>query len=284
MDSSLTKIIVNADDFGLGAGIDEGIIRLAQEKRISSTSIVACGEHFHAGTKALLKHVPHLGTGVHLCLDEEMPVLPASDIPTLVGPLGRFLSRSVLMRRLCKGLVKMDEVEKELSAQIEKVLDMGVRITHIDGHGHIHVWPWIADVLKPIANRLGINKARKPFEPLRIYRHDWVRRTPVRLLLNYWTRKSYARGFLKNMYTPKSFFGISVGGRLTEDILGNFPVQAGEVTEIMVHPGLPSRPELDRYDHWRYSWKREFETLSTGCLDRVLDRVRGTLVSYEEVI
>ena len=267
MSLTSSKIIMNADDFGLGPGIDEGIIRLAEYGRISSTSIMACGEHFQAGVRSLLQRAPNLGTGVHLCLDEETPVLPASEVPTLVDSSGKFLPRSVFLRRLWLRVVRLEEVEKELSAQVEKVIESGIRVTHIDGHGHVHVLPWIADILKLVTRRFGISKARMPLEPIRIQQCDWLKHPAIRLLLNHWTQLSLRKGFLACMHTPRSFFGVSVGGMLSGNDLRRLPISHGQITEIMVHPGLPTQRELDRYSHWTYSWQAEYETLLSDSLD-----------------
>ena len=277
-----TKVIVNADDFGLGPGIDEGIIQLAELRKISSTSIVACGKHFEAGIKTLLQRAPDLGMGVHLCLDEETPVLSADHIPTLVDSSGKFLQRSALLRRLCLRQVHMGEVESELRAQVAKVRESSIQITHMDGHGHIHVLPWLADILKQVAKHFDIRKARMPLEPIRIRQGDWRRRTPIRLLLNHWTRISLNRGFLATVHTPTTFFGLSTSGRLSQDDLARFPISLGTTAEIMTHPGLPTQLELDRYAHWNYSWPTEYETLLDS-LDHLLEKVQGRLVSFQEV-
>jgi predicted glycoside hydrolase/deacetylase ChbG (UPF0249 family) len=283
MSVTSTKVIVNADDFGLGPGIDEGIIQLAERRRISSTSIIACGEHFEAGIRGLLQRAPDLGTGVHLCLDEETPVLPADHVPTLVDSSGKFLPRKEIFRRLYLRTVCIGEVERELNAQVAKVRDSGIQITHIDGHGHIHVLPWIADILQSIARYFGIRRARMPLEPIRIRQRNCFRCTPIRLLLNHGTRLSSRRGFLATVHTPGSFFGLSTSGRLSRDDLSMFPVSRGRTTEIMVHPGLPTRLELDRYAHWNHSWQTEYETLLSDSVDNMLEKVQGRLVSFREV-
>ena len=278
-----SKIIINADDFGLGPGIDEGIIRLAEHGRISSTSIMACGEHFRAGVRSLLQRTPNLGTGVHLCLDEEIPVLPASEVPTLVDSSGKFLTRSVFLQRLWRRIVKLEEVEKELSAQVEKVIDSGIRVTHIDGHGHVHVFPWIADILKSVTRRFGITKARMPLEPIRIQQYDWLKHLAIRLLLNHWTQLSRRKGFLTGMLVPQSFFGVSFGGRLSENALLRLPISRGHVTEIMVHPGLPTQGEIDRYSSWNYSWQTTYETLLSDKIDYMLEKNQGYLINFGDL-
>jgi hypothetical protein len=84
------------------------------------------------------------------------------------------------------------------------------------------------------------------------------------------------------MRTPDTYFGVSVSGRLSRQDLLGLPIRRGQITEIMVHPGLPTQEELIRYAHWNYSWKREYEALS-GNVGSLLKNVSGTLVDFREV-
>jgi predicted glycoside hydrolase/deacetylase ChbG (UPF0249 family) len=74
--------------------------------------------------------------GVHLTLNCEYrsyrwgPVLGASEVPSLVEADGGFplTSREVDER------AREDEVERELRAQVERALDAGIDVTHLDAH------------------------------------------------------------------------------------------------------------------------------------------------------
>ena len=82
-------LIVNADDYGLTAGVCRAIVRAHQDGIVTSTSALALGPAF-AAHSALLDDAPELGVGVHLAVvGEDPPLLPASDIPSLVDRQGR---------------------------------------------------------------------------------------------------------------------------------------------------------------------------------------------------
>lgn len=53
------------------------------------------------------------------------------------------------------------ELEKELCAQIEKVLDYGIRISHIDSHHHIHTSLLMLWLMPKLAKRYSIHKMRR---------------------------------------------------------------------------------------------------------------------------
>jgi predicted glycoside hydrolase/deacetylase ChbG (UPF0249 family) len=78
------RLIINADDFGYDEGVVRGITELHQTGLVTSTS---CMTNMPAWpqTAAYLRQHPELGAGVHLVFNEGAPVLPAAEVPALVG-------------------------------------------------------------------------------------------------------------------------------------------------------------------------------------------------------
>ena len=84
---------------------------------------------------------------MHLTLIGEKPLLPLEQIPSLVDENGYLAEKyPQFMARFFKGAVSLKEVRAELAAQIQKVIDSGLRVTHIDSHQHLHVLPGIIDI------------------------------------------------------------------------------------------------------------------------------------------
>ena len=82
----------------------------------------------------------------------------------------------------------LKEVKNELSAQIEKILDCGIKISHIDSHQHLHVLPKIFDLTLELANHYKIKFIRFPKERFRRYMLRDLRNFPriiQMVLLNY---------------------------------------------------------------------------------------------------
>jgi chitin disaccharide deacetylase len=136
-------LFVHADDFGMCHAINEAIIRSLEEGIVGSTSVmVPCPWALHA--LAWLKEAPDdVAFGVHLTSVSEFPLYrwgPIScrtEVPSLVDEAGYFYPESRIEEFLEQ--VDVGELEREYRAQIEHVLDVGLRPTHLDSHLGIHI-------------------------------------------------------------------------------------------------------------------------------------------------
>ena len=161
----LPLLIVNGDDFGRTESSNQGIMQAFERGILTSTSIVASSQYFDQALE-LAEHHPELSVGVHLVVDEYRPVSNPRDIPSMVGPDGQFPSRAPALGRILLGLVNREEIRREWHAQLRKVVDAGIRPSHIDGHGHCHASPTLAALVVEIATEFQITAARLPAEPL----------------------------------------------------------------------------------------------------------------------
>lgn len=106
---------------------------------------------------AELAGVPRLGVGLHLTLTAGPPALPPEQVPSLVGPDGRF--RRGIGHLLFRA--RPAEVRREWEAQVRRFLDLtGRPPTHLDTHHFVHSLPWLAGVLAQVARSAGIRRAR----------------------------------------------------------------------------------------------------------------------------
>jgi predicted glycoside hydrolase/deacetylase ChbG (UPF0249 family) len=123
----------------------------------------------------MARATPTLGVGCHVVLVDGDAVLPPAEVASLIDQkTGRFpASLAVFLTRLFTGRIRPAEIEAEAAAQIARLQDAGLRLTHIDTHKHTHMFP---PVLRPVlraARAAGIGAVRNPFEP------EWaVRATP----------------------------------------------------------------------------------------------------------
>jgi predicted glycoside hydrolase/deacetylase ChbG (UPF0249 family) len=152
-----TRLIVHADDFGETVEITRGICAAIEGGAVTSTTIMAT----MPGTDDALPRVAALADrasfGVHLNLCEGRPMTRG---PTLVNERGEFPSKRALFRRAVTGGLAASEVEAEVSAQIARVRDGGVRISHVDGHKHLHQLPVVAGAVSRVLPRFGIERVR----------------------------------------------------------------------------------------------------------------------------
>jgi len=219
--------------------------------------------------------------GVHLCLDEEAPLLPADEISTLVGRDGHFLSRATLLRRLLLNRgIDLGHVHAELDAQIRRCRDAGVSLSHFDGHGHVHVYPGISDVVIDLAGEHEIASCRLPLEPIGFLGRgfnlsDYLNKLIVAAFSLHARQKFRAAGIV----FPDVFYGMMYGGRLSEDLLHGLLrkialIRDAGTVEIMSHPGRFVSDELSDYEHWNYNWASELNALQS---------LSGNLADYREI-
>jgi len=134
--SKLPELLIRLDDIGMNHSVNMAAKKMAETGLPISVSLqFACPWYQEA--VAILKKYPNVTVGVHLTLTAEWkyyrwgPVLGRGAVPSLVDTLGYFRYTE---REYEKGNYKLDEVEKELSAQIERALHSGVKISYIDPH------------------------------------------------------------------------------------------------------------------------------------------------------
>jgi len=156
-------LIVTADDLGLTAGVNRAVRRAHLEGIVTSTSLLAVGRAFDDAA-AMLRATPTLELGAHLALvGEDPPLLTAHEVPTLVDRRGAFpLSYRTVVAHGLAGRIDPDDVRRELSAQLDRVLGVGVPVTHVDTHQHTHLWPAVGAVVTGLAVERGIAAVRLP--------------------------------------------------------------------------------------------------------------------------
>ncbi|MGH9149122.1 MAG: ChbG/HpnK family deacetylase, partial [Acidimicrobiales bacterium] len=157
------RLVVNADDYGLTEAVSRGILRAHRDGVVTSTSVLAVAPGF-ARSGPWLADAPDLGVGVHLAaVGEDPPLLSAAEIPSLLDRRGRFpVSWRAFLWRVAAGAVDPDDVAREFAAQIERVQALGVPLTHLDTHQHLHLWPSVGAVVVDLAGRHGIGAVRVP--------------------------------------------------------------------------------------------------------------------------
>src|SRR5207249_2607907 len=146
-----TALIVHADDFGISPGVDRVIEENLETGTVTSTSLLLGTPHSAAALAWAAEH-PQYDYGVHLNLTHGRPVLPPSQVRSLVTetgefrPLGRFLRRHLFHR------MRLTELRAELAAQIAAARAAGVPLSHLNSHQHVHLLPRLfSKVIAPLA-------------------------------------------------------------------------------------------------------------------------------------
>jgi hopanoid biosynthesis associated protein HpnK len=242
----MKQLILNADDFGMTRGVNDGIIRGHREGILTSTTLMANGLAFdHAAKKAAEN--PNLGIGCHLVLVGGKPVAAPEEVPSLLDSEGNLPdSLALFVARVTAGMIKTDDIERELTAQIQKIRNAGIVPSHVDSHKHTHAHPWVMEVVGKVAQRFGITKIRRPVENLR---DSWdtsrgeVPSVSGQIVAAGAVRVVASRfGAIAEKYQltcPDHFLGLAMTGQLGPAALGRMAESVEEgTTEIMLHPGI----------------------------------------------
>lgn len=278
------QLIIHADDLGISRAVNEGIALAHREGILTSSSIMASGDAFDHALEVCRAH-PALDLGVHLTLVGEKPVLEPEEVPSLCRPDGRFLPNSLsFMARYLAGRIDVREVERELEAQIRRVLAAGVRISHLDSHQHMHVLPRMFDITVRLAREHGINYIRIPRERPRAAVMASCG-SPVRVVqlyvLNHYCRMAMRR--LAGLRTPDHFAGFLFGGKLERErlrlLLNSLPSTG--VTEIMCHPASAAPDE--KHQAWGYRGDLELDALVDQGLRNLIEELGFSLSSYADL-
>jgi predicted glycoside hydrolase/deacetylase ChbG (UPF0249 family) len=234
----VTRLILNADDFGLAPGVNRSILELGAAGALTSSTLMATSRH--APEAAAAASASPLGVGCHIVLADGEPALPPNQIPAL-APSGKFRpTLGAFVRDLLLGRIPESEIEAEAVAQIRRAQSMGIRVTHLDTHKHTHMFPRVLRPLLCAAMLCGVRAIRNPYEPdwaLRATPHaPALRRAQVRLL------RFQRRTFLKlveeaGLATTDGAIGVLATGTLDAQTLNSLLAAMPPGTwELVCHP------------------------------------------------
>ena len=255
--TEVRQLVINADDFGFSEGINRGIMEAFYAGALRSTSVMVGMPAFADAVRRLRAsggtNGEVLGVGLHFTLTAGRPLTRA---PNLVDPrTGDFYSIAKLVMRSSLRRIQPREVADECAAQIARAREAGIRLTHLDGHHHVHLLPGVREAVRSVAQAEGIPFVRRPREAL-VGVPLWRRRLPERMLLRALTREMRPASWGVRM--TDHFIGSTLLGapRFQDGLLRVLDSLPAGTTELMVHPGYVSEP-LPGND--RYTTQREQE-------------------------
>lgn len=130
------RLIVRTDDIGMNHSSNMALERLLKEGVVTAASVLVNTPWLDEAVDILKDH-PETSIGVHTCLNAEWkhyrwgPILSANEVPSLVDQWGDFFGRR---KDLVANRPRIDEVEKEVRAQIERALAKGLNVSYVDSH------------------------------------------------------------------------------------------------------------------------------------------------------
>ncbi len=245
-------LIFNADDFGLTKmdvskilfSLDRGVIR--------STTIVP---NYVSEQDLNLLDQKHVSSGLHINLVQGEPL---SSAKSLTGRDGGFLNKKAFIRNLLMGRVDQMEIEKEIRAQFEILLDNRVIISHIDSHQNMHFIPQILSCIIKVSAEYHIKKIRALNAEYFWFKKKYPR---IKVFLKRMVIRYANNNFLNSMQKPAMSIlnapGLGFPVRSKKDALDlwdkalSHKYQSDLIYEISCHLSL-SKFEFDFYNSYDF--------------------------------
>lgn len=245
------RLIVNADDLGYSRGVNCGIADAHRYGVVTSATVMVNMPAFeHA--MVLARTLPTLGVGLHFNITKGRPL--GKKLSTLTKPDGTFKGADFIFSSYCQ--IDPLDIEQELCAQMQALIESGCRPTHIDSHHHVHAAPVVRDMVADYAQKMrlpvrSISGKQQPNEALR----------PDSVVL------------------CVDFHGDNAQAEWLISFLENC---RDDVVELMTHPGFVDEPLLNNS---AYGLPRatEHAVLTSAAVNAFVEKRRIRLIRYDQL-
>ncbi len=292
----MRRLIINADDFGLTAGVNRAIAEAHQRGIVTSATLMANSQAFDEAV-AIARSATgnNFSVGCHVVLLDGEPLLPATQVPSLLEPKnGASCFRESLNGFAVASFrhqLNPEEIEAETAAQIARLQASGIQPSHLDTHKHAHMLPGVLRPLLQAAKSKGVGAVRNPFGqvwPLPLAsllqtRQVWIRFAQLNVLRNFagnFRREVEAHG----LRTTDGSLGVLVTGVLDLKLFTAIVESIPDGTwEFVCHPGY-NDADLDNVrTRLRGSREQELSLLTSPEAKDLLLRRGVELISYHEL-
>ncbi len=240
----MTKIIFNADDFGISPGVNQAIFK-AHTKGVLNSASLMINQQFVGEAVTLAKQMPNLTMGLHINLTNGTTAMDPCTIPLLVGKDGKF--KNGFVKLFLSSFLHPKKLRQqsylEIKAQIEKYLKTGLTLDHLDSHRHVHMIPAIFKAVKQLQSEYHVPRIRVMNENL----FNTIRQNKgLSYLFDGGIIKYFLLRFLSlwNHHNEQTYFyTILYTCKLSTAQFQHIKIpDKYHAVEIMIHPGMP---ELD---------------------------------------
>ena len=143
------KVIFNADDYGLTAGVNNGIAKAHINGVVNSTTMMV-GLDAETHAVKLAANMPKLKVGLHLRFTTGAPL---TGHPNLTNGGAVFPEYADFWAKMD---FEPDVIYEESVAQVQQFLKLGIPLSHIDSHHHAHTHPQLASVVYEVAKQFKV--------------------------------------------------------------------------------------------------------------------------------
>lgn len=284
--SKAKRLIVNADDFGISVGVNQGILEANKHGIVTSTSLMVNTPYAEEAVRMKKSLAPQLGLGLHLTLTWGKSVLPAEEIPSLVTSEGTFPNAFDIR----PWTFKSDHLHSEMKAQFQRFRDLTGEIPdHIDSHQFVaNSLPKAFSVLINLSKKYGIPiRNPSPFLDIKTLKNllEHMGSRKINLIVQFFLRKYVKtnQAILKQYEKPEwpehfEYHFFEHGSSLDNlvKILTELPEGT---TELMCHPGYIE--DLD--EPYRFPREVELQLLTNPKISELIKIQDIELISFAEL-
>jgi predicted glycoside hydrolase/deacetylase ChbG (UPF0249 family) len=140
----MSPVALCADDYALSPGVDEAILALAEQGRITALSCMTASKRWPQAATALKPLFGRVEIGLHFTLTQLSPLGP---MPRL-APDGRFPAMGRAYMQSLLRATDAEEIEAELARQLGAFrASTGREPDFLDGHHHVHQLPGVREAV-----------------------------------------------------------------------------------------------------------------------------------------
>jgi predicted glycoside hydrolase/deacetylase ChbG (UPF0249 family) len=227
------KVIINADDLGMSAEVNRAVISAFRQHLCSSTTLMANMPGFTEACELVRDHKLIARVGLHLNLGEGFPLIDGMKRSRRFSDAEGRLNLASTQLLLFLSCEDRRILAEEIRAQIRRCRGMGIPLTHLDSHRHIHTRWAILSVLLTVASEEHIPYVRIP-------RNCGSSIGPM--------KATYKRLIVK-WITQANMRGTRYFGTVADYVSLRESGHHDGLMEIMVHPRYASSGLLCNYPH-----------------------------------
>lgn len=234
------KLVVVADDLGIGHETDRGILELACKGVVTATVLLVNSKTASEAVAAWRHAGKPCDLGWHPCLTLDRPILASEQVPSLVDPNGNFWKLGTFLLRWFAGLIRAEEVYSEWLAQLRRFRDLtGADPVLVNTHQHVGIFPGHSEVLLRVLEGLPVRPwVRRVVESQKTRQLMGGARLKRWFLCGYGNKQG--KMLDKEGYPgARTMIGLTDPNCLKDDRFFEKCLQygTGNVVELMCHPG-----------------------------------------------
>jgi len=264
-------LILNADDLAVSHSEDVASFTALDRKLITSATVMVPCPWF-TEVAAYAKAHPDADLGLNLTLTAEWqtyrwgPIASRALVPSLVGPDGYFYASTDEFAKHAK----LNEVEAEIRAQIERAKSMGLEPSHLDSHMHaLYRTPELFGVFLRVAREYKL--------PIRMARNDQPFQSMLPLM-------APGDPVPDAIFSPGEDVSPAGWNEYYVNRIKNLQPGVTEIFVHLAHDDAESQAVMVDHPNWGAAWReREFAAVSSPELRKALEDNHVILIGWRDI-